>query len=78
MGLASFNRMRRELAEKNKPAEVENPQEDNKKIIKLIENVDKLKESNLKKLSEYFGIEFVSIEETLPLVKEAIANKDKE
>ena len=43
-----------------------------KDVSKLIANVDKLKEKGLKELAEHFEIEFVSIEETLPLIKERI------
>jgi hypothetical protein len=42
------------------------------KILKLIENIDTQKEKGLKILAKHFGIEFVSIEETLPLIKEEI------
>ena len=69
MGLASFNRMRREQEAKVE----ETPSlEVNHKILKLIENIDTQKEKGLKILATHFGIEFVSIEETLPLIKEEI------
>ena len=69
MGLASFNRMRREQEAKVE----ETPSlEVNPKILKLIENIDSQKEKGLKILAEHFGIEFVSIEETLPLIKAEI------
>ena len=42
------------------------------KILKLIENIDTQKEKGLKILANHFGIEFVSIEETLPLIKDEI------
>ena len=45
---------------------------DDLKILKLIENIDTQKEKGLKILATHFGIEFVSIEETLPLIKEEI------
>ena len=45
---------------------------DQNKDFAHIANVDKLKEKGLKELAEHFEIEFVSIEETLPLIKERI------
>ena len=69
MGLASFNRMRREQEAKVE----ETPSlEVSPKILKLIENIDSQKEKGLKILAEHFGIEFVSVEETLPLIKAEI------